>query len=181
MNSPKKRLCVFDFDCTLIDTPESKVRITHKTGETSQIDHYGWKTYKTRPGDVFDFSDFEKIINPQKIMNTWEIFMNRLKFPKTNDVVVLSARITNKALIEFFEQENIVLNDCVALSIPAGDNNGTHKSKWIVNKLTSNIYNHVEFYDDRGDCVTEVVKLRKKLDHPVDVWQVLDGVMNYVD
>jgi hypothetical protein len=80
-----KVLAVFDFDDTLVSS-NSRVKIIHKDGTEE------WKTpaeyaHYDRPagekaGDKLDFSEFDKVIDPEIVDEGFELFKQYLAEPK---------------------------------------------------------------------------------------------------
>ena len=64
-----KKLRVFDFDDTLVKTT-SFIYVTHSNGKTSKLTPGQYAVYKEKPGDEFDFKDFEQVKNPKIIKST---------------------------------------------------------------------------------------------------------------
>ena len=52
-------LSIFDFDDTLV-TSTAKVRVVHKDGTTEELNSGEYASYRAKPGDEFDYGDFEK-------------------------------------------------------------------------------------------------------------------------
>jgi hypothetical protein len=61
-----KKLRVFDFDDTLVKT-NSFIYITHGDGKSSKLTPGEYAVYEPKKDDVFDFSDFQKVTQPQEI------------------------------------------------------------------------------------------------------------------
>ena len=61
-----KKLRIFDFDDTLVKT-NSFIYVTHKDGKKSKLSPGQYAVYKERPGDQFDFKDFQKVTEPKLI------------------------------------------------------------------------------------------------------------------
>lgn len=176
-----KKLCIFDFDDTLIHSGEHKIVVHRQNGIVEHLTSKEWAKFEPRPGDKYDLSQFDHLKNPKKIDQTWKIFLDRLWTVGYDHVFVLSARGDHKPLEKYFDHEGIRVQ-VVCLGIPPGANNGAYKMSWIENKMLEGDYNKVEFLDDRKDCVEHVKTLRSK--HPskkIDIWQVDEGEMTYVD
>ena len=60
-----KTLFVSDFDDTLAQT-DSKIFLT-RGGKRIEMDPAAFAVYDEQPGDKFDFSEFDKLINPKPI------------------------------------------------------------------------------------------------------------------
>ncbi len=61
-----KKLRVFDFDDTLVKT-KSHIYVKHKDGKESKLTPGEYAIYEPKEGDAFNFSDFEKVKQPQEI------------------------------------------------------------------------------------------------------------------
>jgi len=60
-----KKLRVFDFDDTLVKTT-SFIYVTNK-GKKKKLTPGQYAVYNEKPGDEFDYTDFEKVQNPNEI------------------------------------------------------------------------------------------------------------------
>jgi len=63
---PGKKLRVFDFDDTLVKT-DSHIYVKHADGKESKLTPGEYAVYEPKSDDQFDFSDFEKVQEPQEI------------------------------------------------------------------------------------------------------------------
>ena len=61
----EKKLRVFDFDDTLVKS-NSKVYVTNN-GKKTTLSPGEFAIYDKKAGDEYDFSDFDKVIEPKKI------------------------------------------------------------------------------------------------------------------
>ena len=57
-----KTLHVYDFDDTLVKT-KSDVIVQRADGSTYKLDSHAFATHKLKPGEKYDFSNFDKIID----------------------------------------------------------------------------------------------------------------------
>ena len=73
----EKKLRVFDFDDTLVKS-NSKVFVINK-GKKKTLTPGEFAIYNKKPGDEFDFSDFDKVIEPKKIKAMFRVFKNIYK------------------------------------------------------------------------------------------------------
>ena len=62
-----KVLRVFDFDDTLAKSV-SYIYVTHSDGTESTLDPGEYAVYEPKPGDKFDFRDFNRMLNKPKII-----------------------------------------------------------------------------------------------------------------
>lgn len=175
-----KKLCVFDFDDTLVMSDEHNIIVHHENGQKSDLPGRQWSDYKPKPGDKFDFSNLEVLKNPRKIDQTWKILLDRLWTHGYDHVVILSARGSSAPLEKYFRDHSIRIR-IIGIGIPPGSNNGHYKAKWIEDKIKLHGYESVEFYDDREDCTVSVLNLREKYPHiGFHVWQVVKGEMKLI-
>lgn len=181
MNNPsilaKKKLCVFDFDFTLVASDTQFIYVHHENGDKTHLNTVNWSEYSPKPGDKFDFSELEYLKNPLKIDQTWKTFLDRIWTHGHDHVYVLSARGSTVPLEKYFSDHGVRVQ-VIGIGIPPGANNGHHKAKWIEDKLLKGGYHSVEFFDDRDDCVEVVYALGDKYPHiDFHVWQVVNGEM----
>jgi FMN phosphatase YigB (HAD superfamily) len=175
-----KKLVVFDFDDTLVTSDEHNIVVHHESGHKSNLPGRQWSDYKPKPGDKFDFSDFEVLKNPNKIEQTWKVLLDRLWSHGYDHVWILSARGSPAPLEKYFREHSIRIR-IIGIGIPPGSNNGDYKAKWIEDQILSGGYEAVEFYDDREDCIVSVLNLKEKYPHiTFHVWQIVDGNMRLI-
>ena len=62
-----KKLRIFDFDDTVFET-DGKVILKKADGTVQEITPAEYALYDPEPGDTFDFSQFNKVINPTLIL-----------------------------------------------------------------------------------------------------------------
>jgi len=182
MNTPSiitnKKLCVFDFDFTLVASEKQYITVYHENGGQTVLDSFNWSEYQQKPGDKFDFSEFDYLNKPEKIEQPWKTFLDRMWSNGYDHTYILTARGSTVPLEKYFDDHGIRVQ-CVGIGIPPGANNGHYKAKWIEDKIQEGFYGTVEFFDDRDDCVTHVGELGQKYPHvKFHVWQVTNGEMN---
>lgn len=151
-----KKLRVFDFDDTLVKT-SSYIYVQHKDGKESKLTPGQYAIYKERPGDEFDFRDFEKIKNPKVIKGYFQLLKN---MASTSDraVYILTARSAYKPVYDFIKDSGIRDVFVVAL----GDNNPETKADWIEREMKNQGYDNIYFVDDSPKNVDAVRKRLNK-------------------
>ena len=151
-----KKLRVFDFDDTLVKT-SSYIYVKHKDGRESKLTPGQYAVYKERPGDEFDFRDFEKVKNPKVIKGYFQLLKN---MAATSDraVYILTARSAYKPVYDFIKDSGIKDVFVVAL----GDNNPETKADWIEREMKNNGYDNIYFVDDSPKNVDAVRKRLNK-------------------
>ena len=148
-----KKLRVFDFDDTLVKTT-SFIYITHKSGAKSKLTPGQYAVYKEKPGDQFDFSDFNSVNNPQVIKAYFEL-LKRMAADSNKAVYILTARAAYQPVYNFIRDSGIKDVFVVAL----GDNNPESKADWIEKEMEKKGYDNIYFADDSAKNV-EAVKRR---------------------
>ena len=74
-------LRVFDFDDTLAKST-AYIYVTHKDGTETTLDPRQYAKYKPQRGDVFDFRDFNSMLNnPKVIKKNFKLLQKMLSNP----------------------------------------------------------------------------------------------------
>lgn len=151
-----KVLRVFDFDDTLATTV-SFIYVNHKDGSTTKLDPADYATYNEKPGDEFDFKDFNrKLNNPKVIKKNFKLLQRMLDNP-SKKVTILTARKlafpVRKYLKDTFGMDVYV----VAL----GSNNPKDKADWIEKHIKKG-YTSIAFMDDSKKNIQAVDALKSK-------------------
>jgi phosphoglycolate phosphatase-like HAD superfamily hydrolase len=151
-----KKLRVFDFDDTLVQT-KSNIYITHKDGKKSTLTPGEYAIYEPKSGDKFDFSDFEKVKQPQEIKGVTDLLRKLAKAEGERKIVILTARGAYKPVKDYLQ--DIGLRDIYVVALNSAD--PQDKADWIEQKIKEG-YNDVFFIDDSHKNVQAVQKLEKK-------------------
>ena len=124
----EKKLRVFDFDDTLVKS-NSRIHVTNK-GKRKTLTTGEYAIYKAKSGDEFDFSDFDKVIQPKKIKAMFRVFKNIYKASGNRRLTILTARAAYKPVRQFFKDIGYDVY-VVALS----SSNPKDKSDWIEKQI----------------------------------------------
>jgi hypothetical protein len=151
-----KKLRVFDFDDTLVKT-NSHIYITHKDGKKSTLTPGEYALYEPKETDVFDFSDFQKVSQPQEIKGVTNLLKKIVSSEGERKIVILTARSAYKPVKDYLKDIGLSGIYVVAL----GDGNPEKKADWIEDKIKKG-YNDVFFIDDSHKNVSAVGKLKQK-------------------
>jgi phosphoglycolate phosphatase-like HAD superfamily hydrolase len=166
-----KKLRVFDFDDTLVQT-KSNIYITHKDGKKSKLTPGEYAVYEPKSGDKFDFSDFEKVKQPQEIKGVTDLLRKLAKAEGERKIVILTARGAYRPVKDYLQ--DIGLRDIYVVALNSAD--PQDKADWIEQKIKEG-YNDVFFIDDSHKNVQAVQKLEKKYpDIKLQVRQVQHNV-----
>ena len=151
-----KKLRVFDFDDTLVKT-KSHIYVKHNDGKESKLNPGEYAIYEPKEGDKFDFSDFERVQDPQEIKGVTKLLHTVAKAEGERKVVILTARSAYKPVKEYLHDIGLEGIYVVAL----GDSDPQKKADWIEDKIKKG-YNDVFFIDDSHKNVAAVSKLKEK-------------------
>lgn len=157
-----KGLFVFDFDDTLCLSEMGTAFVHHADGTTTALHGHLWSEYKEKPGDTFDFRDFEELKSPQPNDPVWNLYLARIAKHGNEHVWICTARGFPHPLESWLKKMGIENPQIACMSIPAGTNNGFYKARFVDEQVHKHGYGHVEFYDDRHDCCHSVHDLHKK-------------------
>lgn len=152
-----KKLRVFDFDDVLVKTT-SYIYITHKDGKKSKLTPGEYAVYKERPGDKYDFTDFDKVNDPKLIKGYFELLKRMKNSGGDKGVFILTARAAYKPVYDFIRDSGVKGVYVVAL----GSNNPEDKAQWIEDKVKDEGYDDVFFVDDSKKNVDAVRKRLSK-------------------
>ena len=151
----EKKLRVFDFDDTLVKS-NSKVYVMNK-GKRKTLTPGQFAIYKKKSGDEFDFSDFDKVIEPKQIKSMFKVFNNIYKASGSRRLTILTARAAYKPVRKFLK--DVGFNDVYVVAL--GDSNPQKKADWIQSQIQKG-YNDILFLDDSPKNVKVVKKLKQK-------------------
>ena len=151
----EKKLRVFDFDDTLVKS-NSKVYVMNK-GKRKTLTPGEFAIYKKKSGDEFDFSDFDKVIEPKQIKSMFKVFNNIYKASGNRRLTILTARAAYKPVRKFLK--DVGFNDVYVVAL--GDSNPQKKADWIQSQIQKG-YNDILFLDDSPKNVKVVKKLKQK-------------------
>jgi phosphoglycolate phosphatase-like HAD superfamily hydrolase len=154
-----KKLRIFDFDDSLVTTTSYIYVDNEKSGKQFKLTPGEYAVYTAKDGDVFDYSDFQKIQNPKIIKGYFELLRRMASMGgKDRGVYILTARGAYKPIHKFIKDSGIRGVYVVAL----GDSNPEKKADWIENKVKDEGYDDVFFVDDSPKNIEAVKKRLKK-------------------
>jgi hypothetical protein len=157
VENPKgKKLRVFDFDDTLVQTT-SYIYITHKDGKKSKLTPGEYAVYEPKEGDDFDFSDFQKVNDPQEIKGVTNLLKRIVNAAGERTVAILTARSAYKPVKDYLH--DIGLDGIFVAAL--GSSDPQDKADWIEDKIKKG-FNDVFFIDDSHKNVAAVEKLKEK-------------------
>jgi len=151
-----KKLRVFDFDDTLVKT-NSFIYVQNKSGKKLKLTPGEYAVYEPKKEDKFDFSDFEKVNQPQEVKGITKLLKTIAKSEGQRKIVVLTARGAYKPVKDYLKDIGLEGTYVVAL----GDSDPQKKADWIEDKIKKG-YDDVFFIDDSHKNVAAVNKLKEK-------------------
>jgi hypothetical protein len=153
-----KKLRIFDFDDSLVTTTSFIYVTNSKTDKRFRLTPGEYAVYTPKAGDVFDYSDFQKVQNPKLIKGYFEI-LRRMAAKADGDrrIYILTARSAHRPVHKFIKDSGIRNVYVVAL----GDANPERKADWIEYKVKDEGYDDVFFVDDSQKNI-DAVKRRLK-------------------
>jgi len=165
----KKKLRIFDFDNTLI-VSDSKIKITKPNGQILYLNSANYLKYSIKETDKLDFSEFDEIINPTRVIEVSDILASILQAevqqPEGRKVVILTARRSRAK-----EKIRNFLLDCFgSISskieiITLDSSKPEDKKEWIKEQLITHEYNDIQFFDDSKKNIVKVEELKKEFPH----------------
>lgn len=156
-----KKLRIFDFDDTIFET-DGKVVVKSSNGSVREITPAEYAVYDPQPGDTFDFSQFERVINPSIIRPVAKRFYKIVSAGTDNrSYVILTARGSEaephiKEIIRKYFRVDIPV-------VTLGSGNPQAKADWILNKIQNEGYNDIFFVDDSAKNIRATYKTIKDL------------------
>lgn len=151
-----KKLRIFDLDDTLIRT-KSSVYVKSEDGKVRKLTPGEYALYEPKAGDKFDFSEFNKIIQPQEIKGITNLLRKIVSKEGERKVVILTARGSYQPIKDYLKDIGFDGIYVVAL----GDGDPQKKADWIEEKIKTG-YNDIFFIDDSHKNVAAVGALKKK-------------------
>ena len=150
-----RRLRVFDFDDTLVKT-RSMIHVVSDDGKKFDLTPGEFAVYEAKPGDIFDFEEFSKLIDPQEIKWTGKILKSLLS--SGSEVVILTARAAANPVHQFMREAGLPAVVVIALA----DGDPKRKSDYIDKRLAAGDIDFVEFFDDSYKNIEAVKSLQSK-------------------
>jgi hypothetical protein len=157
-----KTLSIFDFDDTLA-TADAWIYVKHKSGKESKLDPAEFAVYDEKPGDEFDFRDFDSMLkNPKIIKKNFKLLVKQIdKARKTTGrkVTILTARALGFPVKHFFKTMGL---DVYVVPVASAD--PKVKAKWVEDKIKSG-YDTIYFMDDSKKNIDTMKDMLKNYPH----------------
>lgn len=159
-----KKLRVFDFDDTLVKS-NSRVKVTSKSGKEKMLTPGEYAVYDAKSGDKFDYSEFDKLIQPKEIKALTKVLKNFYNANGKRTITVLTARSVVYPLQDYLRDIGIERVNIVGV----GSSDPQKKADWIEGKIKLG-YNDIFFIDDSQKNVDAIKKL--KIRYPHLKWEI---------
>ena len=138
-----KRLRIFDFDDTLVKT-RSFVYVKNGN-KTKKLTPGEYAIYEEKPGDEFDYSDFEFVKNPKEIKQMTKV-LKAILSKSGGSINILTARSKYKPIRKYLKDINIDISRIYVAALASND--PADKVNWIKNKIENESYNDIFYVDD---------------------------------
>ena len=154
---------VFDFDDTLVKT-KSKIYLTSRDEVGNEVKRSltprEYAQHKRQHGDVFDYSDFEQVIEPEPVKPMMLNLMKSIRDSGIDNVFILTARGNSVPVREFLNSQGIPEIRIFAV----GTSDPEAKANVIKDEVLSrDDISEVTFYDDAAKNIMAVRALRDNL------------------
>ena len=156
-----KKLRIFDFDDTLVKTT-SYIYITHSNGKKSKLTPGEYAVYNEKPGDEFDFSDFQKVQDPQEIKKITKVLRRIMQSSGGDGVYILTARAAYQPIKQYLKDIGVNSNKIFVVALAS--NNPKDKADWIEKKIDNEGYDDIYFADDSEKNVEATKKMLRGKD-----------------
>jgi hypothetical protein len=161
-------ITVFDVDDTLVVT-KSKIKVFNpKTGYEIELTPQEFNTFKTKPHDKFDFSDFRdlEILKGGKIIE-WVFNILKRTIAKGKAVGIITARDDAKLIYDFLSHNGVKINPdyIFAINDPSLGFTGStaQKKKEAFMKFVQMGFRNFQFFDDDRENIKIANSLNKEL------------------
>lgn len=150
---PVDELHVYDFDDTLVQT-DSYVYVEKSNGSRLALTPHDYATHEKGGDDVYDYSDFEEVINPRPIKAMVDRMKASIVRLGPENVFVLTARGNPLPVEAYLSTLGL---DVRVYAVGSGDPEA--KARVIRDQIESRGYRRVEFFDDAPKYIASVEAL----------------------
>lgn len=146
--SAGRKLWIFDFDDTLV-TSESKVIVKDAEGNVvEKIDTADYPAHTLEPDQEYDYSEFSKVIDPERIEGVFKTFVEQIN-NSNSEVYILTARqpASTEAIFNYLlEKENVKLDKENIIAVGSSDPGA--KVEYIIQWILEHKPSEVHYFDD---------------------------------
>jgi hypothetical protein len=153
MTQQNRKMYIFDFDDTLVKS-NCKVIVRNPRAPDLELTSAEYAIYRKRPGDEFDFSQFERIPNPKFIRKNIRTMLHAYQDGGPKSVAILTARspAAQRAIRNFLNKLGMMGVEIIT----TGSSDPLAKASQIERWIIDNDLDSVEFYDDSEKNINAV-------------------------
>lgn len=158
-----RMLFTFDFDDTLVITPNAVVNIVdNKTNEKFSLNTHQWRDHIVdQIKYTYDWSHFNKLAsNYVPIENTLKIIKEIYEAYGQQALAILTARGDPTGPKEFLRVFN--MSDVKVIALGAVANCSYGKANWIKQQIIINNLSYIAYFEDNISYIEEVKKLQNE-------------------
>jgi len=149
-----RKIRVFDFDDTLVKT-DAYVIVTDRQGNKRQLTPGEYAVYEKKPGEVFDYSQFQKVINPRPLRAIEKILREVLR--SGSEAEILTARGNYETIKAYLKMRGIEGIFVHALGSSDPKLKGAH-----LQALINSGYDFIEFFEDSPKNIEAAKEVAEK-------------------
>lgn len=169
-----RTLAIFDFDDTLFKSG-ARVIVKTQNGVDKFLSTHEYSLYKSEPGEVFDFSEFDGFPpSPVEIKPVVKEFIKLVKKLGADNVIILTARAKSAPVLEVLELFKLPTVEIGAV----GSSNSEAKSSFVKNKIHDHGYERIILYEDNEkniEAICKVVESEMGSTGKIDSFKVVNG------
>ena len=157
-----KTLWAWDLDDTLILSKSEVIVRNSSTGATKVLTPAEFAIYEPKPGEKFDFSQFDNLVQPEVLKKNFDLFSQILKKTagsKDSKTIILTARTpkVEKDVLMLLKSKGLpgIKIHAVGSSDPMAKVN-------VIQNYIDDGYDRVRFYDDSPKNVRAVNAMKKE-------------------
>ena len=162
------KITIFDVDDTLVVT-RSKIKVHNpKTGYETELTPQQFNTFKKRPNDKIDFSDFQSldILKAGKIIE-WVFSILKRTIAKGSPVGIITARDDASLIQQFLSHNGININPNYIFAINDSalkfKGSTAERKKEAFRKFIEMGFNDFTFFDDDRENINIANSLNKEI------------------
>ena len=154
------KLRVFDFDDTLVKT-DATVRVLYPDGRKETLTPGEFSVHEMDDENEYDFSDFNKVINPTEVKQVTNILRNVTAAQGNREIIILTARDPKAQgpIQDWLSEIGIEINKINVVGLANPD--PAAKANWVENRIIDGATD-ILFLDDSGKNVAAVQALQKE-------------------
>lgn len=168
-----KRLYIFDFDKTLVDS-EARVLLVNESGSSIRISKDEYLVHKLRPGEHYSYEEFESYdvienAEPTPLLSEVRNILNLPDVEYNEQVIVLTSRAVKSVVDEYLRKHDVNVHGIITINDPnwvgmyPSLNNAERKRvaiEELIEQLYLNSQDRIIYYDDDEEILEEISKIK---------------------